>query len=149
MRPGRGLSRASRSVRLAVATASFAIVMGATRFGVAEQGAEAPLPHSHAPTAEDEPAVGDAADYEVLRKLLGVAPVVPAQAVATPQVEPAAVVAEDAPVEEEAIPPTPEPVAKKTIVPVKKAAPKPKPVAVARPKPAKPVATTTASVSAP
>jgi hypothetical protein len=136
----RSWSRAARCARFVAAGALFAVVTGIARYGLAQQ-AETVAPASHAPTAADEPAVGNAADYEVLRKLLGVSAPEPAKP------GPAAVVSEPAPdellrvepVAEAAAPDpvparTPQPVAKKSAAPVKRVAAKP----VARPA-AKPV----------
>ncbi len=127
-----GSSNASRSVRLATVVATFAVVVGAARLGVAQQEDPAPATHSHAPTAADEPAVGNAADYEVLRKLLGVA--APER---KPEPKAAEVEAPALSVDPVVEPPAPKPVAKKS-VPAKKVVAKPKaaPKAVVAEKPA-------------
>ncbi len=78
----------------AVAGLSVAIVFAACRYGLAQaEGVpDAVTPHSHAPTAADEPAVGNARDYEVLRRLLGVPgpPVAKEEPAAEPSVVPSA-----------------------------------------------------------
>jgi outer membrane biosynthesis protein TonB len=144
-------SRRVRALRTVTLAASFAIVTGVAHYGVAQQE-ERVTPSLHAPTPGDEPAVGNAADYEVLRKLLGVSePAKPAapQALEAAEPEPVEALSVD-PVPARAPAARPQPVSKR-VAPVKKAvakaAPKAKPVAASKqaPDPATPAASTGAA----
>jgi outer membrane biosynthesis protein TonB len=113
----------SRRRRTAVGGVAVAILAAASSWVAAQDGR---TPSSaHAPTAADEPAVGNPEDYEVLRRLLGVPSPPPPLAVPP---EPAASQVEEA---REPEPPSPEPAstpksAKPSTPVAKKAAPPPR-----------------------
>jgi hypothetical protein len=151
----RRTSRRVGALRLVTLAASFAIVAAVARYGVAQQE-ERLTPSLHAPTADDEPAVGNAADYEVLRKLLGVSePAKPAapQAVETAEPGPVEALSVD-PVPAQAPAARPQPVAKR-VAPAKKAVartpPRPKPAVASKKSPdaATPAASTDAAPAVP
>lgn len=124
-----GSPRRLRRGRAVAGLLTGVLLLAATRWVVAQEGGA-----SHAPTAADEPAVGNPEDYEVLRRLLGV-PAAPAPAVVAPTapLESVAPTAQD----EEAPGAEPEaPQPKKGTVASKKAAPPKKAVVKQEPRPA-------------
>jgi len=156
-------SRASRRRRGACAAIvgifGIGLVLSVSRIGVAQQD-EVPAQGASAPTASDEPAVGNAADYEVLRRLLGVpAPEAKPQPVPVLEVPVADVPVVETPVVEVEPPvaaaPSAPPVAKKAAPPAKKAVARPIPkaspkrVVVEAPEPKQPEAAPTADAAAP